>query len=117
MGLRYTIYRVSHIIESKLGILKKRHPKNPILKKSISLKDWKDMDNTFIIEAREKIKFDKNRIPINLDYPAGINNKRVKQYYCELIMSSVNNQPYIPKFRINKYDRNSSVCPEHNIFP
>ena len=63
MGLRYTLYRVSHIIESKLGILKKKHPKNPILKKFISLKDWKDMDNSFIIEAREKINFDKKPNP------------------------------------------------------
>lgn len=59
MGFRYTLYRVSHIIKSKLGILKIRHPKNPSLKKFISLDVWKDMDNTFIIEDREKINFEK----------------------------------------------------------
>lgn len=53
MGFRYTLYRVKHAIESKLGLLKKRHPMNPEGKKFIALGDWKNSTNPFIIESRE----------------------------------------------------------------
>jgi hypothetical protein len=53
MGLRYTLYRVTHSIESKLGVLKKRHPINPEGKNFIALGDWKNSPNPFIIESRE----------------------------------------------------------------
>ena len=60
MGLRYFLYRVSHIIESKIGVTKKKHPKNPKIQKFISLKDWKKADVDFVIKPREAIQIDKN---------------------------------------------------------
>jgi hypothetical protein len=60
MGLRYTLYRVKHTIEIKLGLLKKRHPMNPSVKKYISLEDWKNSVTTFVIDARENIQLEKN---------------------------------------------------------
>lgn len=63
MGLRYTWYRVTHVIESKFGLLKKRHPMNPAVKKYISLEDWKNSATTFVIDARENMQLEKNPIP------------------------------------------------------
>jgi hypothetical protein len=63
MGLRYTLYRVTHAIESKLGLLKKWHPMNPVEKKIISLQDWKKTPTTFVIDTRENLQLDKNPIP------------------------------------------------------
>jgi hypothetical protein len=63
MGLRYTLYRVTHAIESKLGLLKKRHPMNPVVKKCISLEDWKNSTTTFVIDSREIMQLEKNQIP------------------------------------------------------
>jgi hypothetical protein len=41
MGIRYTTYRISHEIDKRSGLLKRRHPTNPKLKEFISLKKWK----------------------------------------------------------------------------
>lgn len=63
MGLRYTWYRVTHVIESKFGLLKKRHPMNPAVKKFISLEDWKNSATTFVIDTRENAQLEKNPTP------------------------------------------------------
>lgn len=63
MGLRYTWYRVTHIIESKFGLLKKRHPMNPAVKKFIALEDWKNSTTTFVIDTRENTQSVKNPNP------------------------------------------------------
>jgi hypothetical protein len=63
MGFRYTLYRVTHAIESKLGLLKKRHPTNPGVKKFSSLEDWKKNATTFVIDTRENLQLDKNPTP------------------------------------------------------
>jgi hypothetical protein len=60
MGLSYTWYRVTHAIESKLGLLKKRHPMNPGVKKFSSLEDWKKNTTTFVIDTRENLQLDKS---------------------------------------------------------
>lgn len=63
MGLRYTLYRVTHAIESKLGLLKKKHPMNPAVKKFIALEDWKNSTTTFVIDTRENTQLVKNPNP------------------------------------------------------
>lgn len=60
MGLRYTWFRVIHAIESKLGLLKKRHPTNPSVKKFIALDYWKNSVATFVIDTRENMQLEKN---------------------------------------------------------
>jgi hypothetical protein len=63
MGVRYILYRLTHVAEIKLGILKKRHPTNPPVKKFIALEDWKKTEVSFIIDDRENIRMDKNPNP------------------------------------------------------
>jgi hypothetical protein len=63
MGLRYTYYRVTHAIESKIGLLKKRHPINPVFKKFVSLENWKNSACTFVIDTRENLQLEKNPNP------------------------------------------------------
>lgn len=63
MGVRYILYRINHIVERKLGLLKKRHPMNPLVNKFIGLEDWKKSAVTFIIDDRESIRIDKNPNP------------------------------------------------------
>lgn len=77
MGLRYTVYRVTHVIESKLGLLKKRHPMNPTVKKFIDLEDWKKTDVTFVIDSRENIQFDKNPSPVLKEKASKIQNGEI----------------------------------------
>jgi hypothetical protein len=60
MGLRYTYYRVTHAIESKIGLLKKRHPINPVFKKFVPLENWKNSATTFVIDTRKNLQLVKN---------------------------------------------------------
>ena len=59
MGLRYTLYRVRHELEKRAGLLKKRHPANPPVKRHISLTNWRNETPLFVISEREKINFEK----------------------------------------------------------
>lgn len=54
MGVRYTLYRIRHELEKRLGILKKRHPVNPLTKSFISLSDWRKETPAFLIPEKEK---------------------------------------------------------------
>lgn len=63
MGIRYTWYRVTHVIESKFGLLKKRHTMNPAIKKFITLEGWKNNAIPFVIDTRENIQLEKNLNP------------------------------------------------------
>jgi hypothetical protein len=63
MGCRYILYRLTHTVEIKLGLLKKRHPMNPPIKKFISVEDWKKSAETFVIDSRENIQYVKNPRP------------------------------------------------------
>jgi hypothetical protein len=54
MGTRYTLYRVKHEFEKRIGHLKRRHPINPSLKNFISLEDWRK-DDRFIFSDLEDL--------------------------------------------------------------
>lgn len=60
MGLRYTLYRVQHELEKRAGVLKRRHPINPPVKKFVSLEQFRRNSQRFVIHEREKIAFEKN---------------------------------------------------------
>lgn len=55
MGLRYIIYRITHELEKRSGILKRRHPVKPIPKYFISWEDWKKTCKGFIFDQREDL--------------------------------------------------------------
>ena len=60
MGLRYTLYRVQHELEKKAGVLKRRHPIDPPVKKFVSLEQFRRNSPRFVIHEREKIAFEKH---------------------------------------------------------
>lgn len=64
MGARYSLYRVSHEIEKKLGILEKRHPLSLQQKSFYSLENWRKSTPSFVINERDKLTFTK--IPSDL---------------------------------------------------
>lgn len=53
MGSRYIIFRISYLIKTKIGWQKNAFPTNPVLKKYISLKDWKDNLQPFFFYGKE----------------------------------------------------------------
>mgnify|MGYP001023975849 CR=1 FL=1 len=55
MGTRYMLYRVRHEWEKRMGVLKKRHPVNPVNRYFLSLKEWRGNTPLFVIPEREKI--------------------------------------------------------------
>lgn len=63
MGLKYISYRVLLELERKTGILKKRHPINPVKKTFISLEEWKKSEIAFVIDSRERLQIDKFQDP------------------------------------------------------
>ena len=60
MGLRYTLYRVRHELEKKIGVLKRRHPIDLPVKKFVSLEQFRTNSSRFVIPEREKIAFEKH---------------------------------------------------------
>ncbi|WP_419870102.1 heparinase II/III domain-containing protein [Chryseobacterium sp. CT-SW4] len=64
MGIRYINYCIGHEVEKKLGILKRKHPTVLPLKNYISLEEWRNLKNLFLIEARENLSFPKNNSDI-----------------------------------------------------
>ena len=48
MGLRYFAYRITHELEKKLKLVKKKHPVKPPLKRFISLQELRSTDNLVI---------------------------------------------------------------------
>ena len=60
MGLRYTLYRVQHVLEKKAGVLKRRHPINPPVKKFVSLEQFRTNSPRFVIPGRDKFAFEKH---------------------------------------------------------
>lgn len=67
MGARYVMYRVKHEFEKKSGRLKKRHPANLQLKKTISLGDWKESKKPFLIPSKEQLAIPQIKSNILLD--------------------------------------------------
>ena len=59
MGIRYSVYRISHEIKKRSGLLKKKHPINPPVKHFISLENWKNSNIEFLIQDRELLTFEK----------------------------------------------------------
>lgn len=55
MGTRYTIYRIRHELEKKIGYLKKKHPVNLSFKVPITISDWKASHNPYVIEPKEAL--------------------------------------------------------------
>lgn len=55
MGPRYTAYRIRHELEKKVGLLKKRHPANPHTKFFISLEEWRQVPQRFLISTQEEM--------------------------------------------------------------
>lgn len=53
MGIRYVIFRISHLIKIKLGWQKKTFPTNPSFNNYISFKDWKDNLQPFFFYGKE----------------------------------------------------------------
>jgi len=60
MGMRYTAYRISHVIDQKTGFLKKRHPVSPPIKSLISKEQWQQQTPKFIFDGRQTIVDAKN---------------------------------------------------------
>src|SRR5690606_15362750 len=63
MGARYVGYRLRYELEKKLGILKRRHPKELVLKQPISKKAWQEMPKNFVIPCKEELTIKKNPRP------------------------------------------------------
>ena len=77
MGLRYSCYRVKHLIEIKFGLLKKKHPMNPAIRKFIAFEDWKNSPTFFVIDTRENIHLEKNPNPKLKEKAAKILNSEI----------------------------------------
>lgn len=52
MGLRYTTYRIVHALETKAGVLQKRHPKNPSFTPEVSLEEWRANTPAFFFSGK-----------------------------------------------------------------
>ena len=50
MGTRYVMYRVFHELEKKLGRLKRKHPAHLKFQKPISIDQWRQTKNAFVID-------------------------------------------------------------------
>jgi hypothetical protein len=61
MGWRYIVYRVKHIINTKLGILQKKHPLNPTSKFFMSLDEWKKNEYTFLFNEKDVQQLEKKK--------------------------------------------------------
>jgi hypothetical protein len=62
MGLRYTLYRVKHELQKKLGYLVKHHPANPPAKIFISLDDYKAQSDLFFWNKFSEMKLESKEI-------------------------------------------------------
>lgn len=60
MGMRYTLYRVRHELEKKMGVLKRRHPIDPAIRQFISWEELRANTPPFVIPEREKINVEKH---------------------------------------------------------
>jgi len=60
MGARYVLYRIQHILKTKCGFLKKSHPTNLNFKEHISVSDWRNLSDNFLIESKLELKIKKN---------------------------------------------------------
>lgn len=59
MGTRYVMYRVFHELEKNLGRLKRKHPAHLKFQKTISIDQWRQTKNAFIIDSKQLLSFKK----------------------------------------------------------
>ena len=57
MGPRYVAFRVSHLLQSKSGLFKKKFPAAPAFKQYLSLADWKKQPVKFFFDSKESLSF------------------------------------------------------------
>ena len=72
MGSRYLAFRIFFELKKKSGFLKSEFPVNPVLRKYISLKYWKNNSN-FLIKSR--IGLAGKEYPFNIDFQRNDNQK------------------------------------------
>ena len=53
MGLRYTTYRILHALETKAGVLPKRHPANPPFSPKVSIEGWRSNTPDFFFIGKK----------------------------------------------------------------
>ncbi len=56
MGVRYVLFRVKFLLQTKTGFLKNKFPINPPIKSFISLEKWKSSAPQFFFDSREVLK-------------------------------------------------------------
>jgi len=61
MGLRYVMYRITHEVEKRIGLLKNRFPIKPKKKRFRTLEDWRNNTPLFFIQSRDTIKVTKQK--------------------------------------------------------
>ncbi len=83
MGWRYTLYRLCHEIEKRVGILVKRHPIQPERKTFISCDGWRKYPIEFVIPVREKINFIKSPYNQLKSDAENILSGKIKFFSCE----------------------------------
>ncbi|WP_202946883.1 hypothetical protein [Nitritalea halalkaliphila] len=54
------MYRVFHELEKKLGRLKRKHPAHLKFQNPISLDQWRQTKNAFVIDSKQQLSFKKN---------------------------------------------------------
>jgi len=61
MGTRYMLYRIRHEVEKRMGVLKSKHPKTLFLEMPITVREWKNLSNVFVINPKESLSIPKNQ--------------------------------------------------------
>lgn len=56
MGLRYTLYRIRHELEKRVGVLKLRHPAAPFKRRFVTIEQWRSNTPLFVIGCRESLE-------------------------------------------------------------
>ncbi len=55
MGSRYLLFRISHELKKKTGLLKKKFPVSPPFRTYLTLQQWKDQPSVFFFRDRESL--------------------------------------------------------------
>lgn len=61
MGPQYVGFRIWFELQKKTGLLKRKYPVNPIVRKLIDLDDWKKLDIKFFFESKETLIIPRDR--------------------------------------------------------
>ncbi|MDY7394194.1 alginate lyase family protein [Aureibaculum sp. 2210JD6-5] len=63
MGLRYVVFRVLHVVKTRLGIYKKKFPVNPNFKEFIELNAWRNNAPPFFFKNKAALQL----LPCNIE--------------------------------------------------